>query len=223
MSGKAIRSLTNLALPVLLAAFSIPAFAVDVTYTTYGTFSGSPTTANTTATLSNTNGNAGDTVTLANLTNSATITSQGQTGVNVNLGPASLQGVIGFTLKQTMGTGSVNAAGELFTINISQVANPGGPGSGTLDGTMTGTIGISGASSPNITFATTSLTLGSVTYSLLTPTFTFSAPNVNGIETASGFINVAVSPEPTFYSLTGVGFAGLILMAIRRKRQIAVS
>jgi hypothetical protein len=44
-----------------------------------------------------------------------------------------------------------------------------------------------------------------------------------GLSTINGAIDASAVPEPTFYSLTGIGFVGLVLMAVRRRSQLVSS
>jgi len=237
----------KVALPVLLAFSAIPAFAVDVTFTTWGVFtpasgdngsgytftSGAATLASpvagysTTAQLNGVDLGAGVGASISpanqqvytNGSNTLTLDAYGQNNVEVNLGPPALESPILFTALETgTGLGQVALSGN-FTLYIEQNAVPGGPDGSNLVGSLSGTVGIFGNDSiPNVHFNQTTLTLGSVIYSLSASDFDFTKPSSQTLQ-SEGYLTVGVAPEPTFYALTGLGLAGLLGMAIARKRQ----
>ena len=116
--------------------------------------------------------------------------------------------------------GSVVGSGA-FTLVVKQT-NPGPAGSGGDIATLSGTLSADPihSGSIDVTFSTpTSWTISGVLYSLV-----LQPGNVFAIGTSLTTLEAnmtAVTPEPSFYALTGVGFAGLLGMAIRRKRQAA--
>ena len=185
------------------AAFSVPAFADTVIYSTTGTFTGS----------------AGSFVSFT-----------GQTDTNVFAPTVAHFGAL------LAGTAAYTpAAGDGFKLTVSQ-SDPLTADTETLSDTFTGKItsgaqstliltldGGSGASSATLvsainsptTLAAWRFTLGGVTYYIdqVTPI----GPHNGGASTIEGYISD--TPEPALYSLTATGFAGLLFMAIRRRRQ----
>jgi hypothetical protein len=61
--------------------------------------------------------------------------------------------------------------------------------------------------------------LGSVTYWVDQNTPINPSTTGGGVSTINGAIEASAVPEPAFYGLTGAGFAALMAMAMRRRRQ----
>jgi hypothetical protein len=135
--------------------------------------------------------------------------------------------------------GTTLTAGGNFTLAITQTIPSAGTGSITdvFSGSVTNTAGATSGSlgitfgGPNIGYNPSTSTLGCVVgvggcieYTYITidgveyGVQTNNALATNGFYTLPGFVDPIV-PEPTFYWLTGTGFAGLLFMAIRRRRQ----
>jgi len=205
-----------------LAALAIaPAFAVDVIYSTTGTFnSTSPCTGGTS--LTGCGGPGSLSITYNSLTDALVSTGSGTTS-NASFG----------SFTSTAGNGFTLPAGESFTLTIAQSAPSAGATS--IFDTFQGTISTN-ASNVMLQFtggpAGVTLTtyqgqsvfrfdLGGVVYYVDQNTSIVPSTSNGGIVTIQGAIDTSAVPEPAFYGLTGIGFAGLVAMAVRRRRQIA--
>jgi hypothetical protein len=204
---------------VLLAGLAItPALAVDVTYNTTGCFgvacTGVPTS--------------------AIVVGGVTITYNGVTGASVSP-PYPTSAQFG-TFSTTAGaSGTTNTD---FNLTVSQII-PVGAGAETLSDTFKGTISTS-SSSVKLTFtggagsggtpvssvdpedgaAAYQFSLGGVVYYVDQVTPVHPSTTGGGISSINGAIDASAVPEPAFYGLTGAGFAGLLLMALRRRQQL---
>ena len=201
-----------------------PAFAVDVTYSTTGTFASSGT--------STYMGPNGLTITFAGTPASFP---------NVSVPPASFAPFGTFTAVGPT-PGNTDSVLDAFTLNVTQSA-PAPGGTETLTDTVSGNIKIAN-SQVTVVFNSGSGAGGSAVSAtdplngLAALQFTF--PSASGAivyyvdettpihpQTGSGvpgssIINGAIDlPEPTFYTLTGSGFAALLLMTLRRRKQNA--
>jgi hypothetical protein len=223
----------------LLAVFAglslTPAFAVDITYNTTGTFS-----------------NCGVGFVCAGNTltgpNGLSIVYTGETaGVTGEVSaPPVTYGEFG-TFKVTGPTaGKTDTVSANFTLTVTQVT-PAPGGTETLVTTGGGKFGGNiqrSSSQVTLTFASGSGDGGVATMSTdplngaAALQFTFTQPGHTndvtyyvdkitplrpqtsgmGISSINGAIDSTV-PEPTFYALTGAGFLGLLMMAIRRRQQ----
>jgi hypothetical protein len=104
-----------------------------------------------------------------------------------------------------------------FDLTITETS----PSSGTGDftGTLTGTITHGNGGGLSITFDQTAVTIGTETYELQGASPFAIANHGRTSLNAEILTTVGDAPEPTFYLLTGTAFAGLLAMAIRRRRQ----
>jgi len=219
-----VRTFTKIALAVSMAAFTLPAFAEDVTFTTTGEFT-CGTVAGACAT-STAYGSPTGQITVTQNTNTFTLDAEGYTETNVLAGNSAIDDVNVLTfLDSITKTGSQDPVllnGATFSLLITQSAPAASPDSGTLSGAITGSITAS-ATSAIITFSSTSLTIGTVLYTLdaggsgnvWTIPNSGNPPKI-GMTTETAL----VTPEPTFMALTGFGFAGLAFVAYRRKRTV---
>lgn len=210
-----------LALGGLLAAVT-PALATSVTFTSTGAFSaggGSSVL------------NAADDG--ANVTGTASLTFQGYNATSPQ-GPASGAGSLpdlGVDLGNfaSAGIGNLNATGS-FTLTVNQSNPLGVPPTGGLTSTISGTIldktnpNVKDTSTAAILFASDTFTIAGVTYTLDNVTLQSGGGYLWQVAAPNSLLQASLmsaTPEPTFYGLTGLGFAGLLGMAIRRKRQAA--
>jgi hypothetical protein len=199
-----------------MAAMAIaPAFAVDVTYNTVGTFGSSGTNV--------LHGAGGLSITYGDLTN-AVVNPPVLTPTTASFGQFTASGL----------TGS-DVITDTFSLAVTQsVPAPGG--TETLTDTFNGTIqtsfsnvtlnfnagtgggGVAVLDSDPITHqAAFRFTFGNVEYWVDEVTGIVPSTTNGGVSTIQGAIEVL--PEPAFYGLTGTGFAGLLLMALRRRSQ----
>lgn len=220
----------KITLPLLIVACALPAFGTAVDFTTTGTFGCGA------GSMGCTTSNGGSTVTITNNGNTLKITAAGFTNMNVmpgdtnpdiNGSPLDDVNVITFDTTSTNhpSIGGINTEGVTFTLNIDQTSPVGVPDTGNLGGAFSGSIDAKGSNTV-VTFAPNQAALvlaGNITYTLdfLTPgvnTWTIPNPGINktGITTETA----TVTPEPTFITLTGLGFAGLAFVAYRRKRTV---
>jgi hypothetical protein len=230
-----LRASGKIYMPMLVAAFALPAFGTPVDFTTTGVFScGSAAGCSTS--------NGGSTVTISNDGNTLNITAVGTTNLNVPSGDSNpgsnnspLDDVNAITFDTTSTNhpspaGGVNTAGLMFTLNIDQTSPAISPNTGSLGGAFSGFIDAKGSDTVvNFAQNQTSVTLGgNITYTLdflsETPNvWTIPNPGINttGVTTETAAVTGGVStPEPGFLTLTGFGFTGLALLAYRRKRTV---
>jgi hypothetical protein len=210
MNVKRLTAITRCALPVLIVAFALPVFAVDVTYTTTGEFCAGPSACPDATPLVQTP-SAG--ILLGTYPNVAYFQDDPYTAT-VNT-PASPVVAAQFDVSVYGASATPIPANEVFTLFITQTAPP--EGTGSLVGAFSGSVDV-GSNSLTIAFNQTSVLLGNTLYSLNQSTYTFptlSHPSSNDYM----YMTVStVTPEPTFMMLTGLGFAGVAFVAYRRRR-----
>ncbi|HTA42744.1 MAG TPA: hypothetical protein VK789_09870 [Bryobacteraceae bacterium] len=212
-NGKLRTLCLKLAIPAVAVAMALPAHGTMVTYSTTGGFSASGGASSATFTL-----NGG----------SAVVSFIGETGDTVNASPTTFASAGTIQLASTSTTGV--PLGGTFTLNIDQTVPS--SNNGSLTGNLTGSVTFD-SSSGALSFASTTLTLGATTYTLLAPAsgYQLVAPTTNGghttlemqlevTQTGGGGGNNP-TPEPSFFALTGLGFAGMGLVLFRRFRKTA--
>jgi hypothetical protein len=217
MTIKSLKIAASMGLPVLIAAFAIPALAEDVTFTTTGEFSCGSAIG---CTVSNVGAGTDNKMVIINNGSTFSVTVAGVDNANVLAGDPNNDdvNVASFNYTANQAGGLVNTAGASFTLGINQVSPVATPGSGSLAGTFSGSINAS-TSTAEIDFgSSTSLTLGNVLYSLDSETWSFANPGAGVLAVTTD--TATVTPEPTFMMLTGLGFAGLALVAYRRRQRV---
>jgi hypothetical protein len=208
-----------------IAVAITPALAMEVTYNTTGTFNCSGAGSGCTA-----GGN------LLSAPNGLTITYSDLAGATVTP-PYPTNAQFGsFTAGVESGPGDPIFAA--FTLLITQTL-PFVGNTATLSGQFSGTISTTSSnillnftngsgttpppslSSDPISGAPAySFTLGDVTYWIDQRTPINPSSTGGGVSTINGAIEETVAPEPSFFALTGAGFAGLLALALRRCKRI---
>jgi hypothetical protein len=198
------RVLIKFALPAAaLVAIVLPAQATTVNYSTTGVI-----------TCAGCTGSGTDSVTFGPLTMTYIPIAAGT--VNANPTTNASAGEIRITDTSTANT-PINGT---FALSINQTAPS--AGSGPLDsGTLTGSLA-SNNSTAILTFTDSTLNLGGIEYQL--DSFSFGTSYVLVPPSSGGITSLEMNvtstlPEPTFMALTAFGFAGMGVVAFRRRRR----
>lgn len=197
-----------------------PALAVEVTYNTTGNFGGGSNVYTgadgLTITYGNTVGNS--------VFNPFPTNASFGTFTVIDPAPGSTDIVnthFSLTIAQTAPSGGTETLTDTFSGTIS--VDPNDKGNSNVLLSFTGGSGTGGV--PVLTFdpldgaSAYSFSLGGVAYFVDKVTPIEPQTTNGGVSTINGAIDASTVPEPTFYGLTGIGFAGLLAMAVRRKRQ----
>jgi hypothetical protein len=231
MQSQSLKGFPTIALLALVAVFALPVFADTVDYSTCAVIT-VPTSSGTSCglpgnpygpTVGNSYSNGIITLTLSS--NAQPILLPPLTGNTPFDG-----NIVNFAVSENASSGSLTLSALPFSIYIYQTM-PGTSG-GTLAGSVSGTVVAdpSGDFVANFAPGSQSLVLGGITYSLDLQSGGQCAAG-DGCEiipvTPEGkeltaFITGSAVPEPAFYALTGLGFAGLLGLAARRRRQSLV-
>jgi hypothetical protein len=175
----------------LLAMAGTPAYATMVTYSTTGSFNG-----------------GGSSVTFNNgVGNTLTLTFNGMNpATTVNTGTTFTFSSMGHIITSTTGAGAAIANGTTLSINIAQLVPP---GSGSLGGTLVGTLSQT-SSTGTITFNINSVVIAGISYSIANNPLALVPPSTNGGDTSiQAQISGGAVPEPMTSALIGLGLVGL--------------
>jgi hypothetical protein len=200
-----------------------PALAVDVTYGTTGSFNGGGNVYTGANGLTITYGNTvGNSVSDPYPTNASfgTFTVADPTPGNSDVVNTNFS----LTITQTLPLSGTETVTDTFAGTISATLVGGQP-RGNSNVVLTFTSGSGDGGLPVLTndpidgASAYSFSLGGVIYYIDKVTPIEPQTTNGGVSTINGAIDASAVPEPTFYGLTGMGFAGLLAMAIRRRRQ----
>jgi hypothetical protein len=212
MTIRILKVAAKMALPVLLAAFALPIFGLDVTYTSTGEFCAAPGPCANANPLVENPANEGITIGAY-----PQVTYFGFQAVTATVNAPSQAIAAQFDVSVAGTNPRTVPASEVFTLYITQT-NPAG-GTGTFVGGFSGNVAV-GSSNAKITFAGTTIVLGGYQYTLDSNVFTLpTIENPSHVDRIMMEVS-SVTPEPTFMMLTGLGFAGLAFVAYRRRRTV---
>lgn len=212
MVFRKLHALLKLGVPAIALFVAAPAHAVSVTFSTTGTFTCTACTGS--GTNIATFGGGGNLLSLA---------FTGVPSATVFVNPTSNSSA-GQIQSSVSGNGATIPVPATLSLQITQTS----PSSqdGTLVGELTGTV-MQNGSDGALEFSSTSLVLGGVKYTLAEQSsdangnmgYDIEPHDTNsGITTLQMRIDATEVPEPTFMTLTGIGFAVLSVVAIRRRR-----
>jgi hypothetical protein len=204
-----IKVAAKMGLPVLLAAFALPIFALDVTYTSTGAFCAAPGPCTTSNPLVE-GANSGILVGAY-----PQVTFLGFEAVTATVNTPSQAVAAQFDVSVAGSTPRTLPANEVVTLFITQTSPA--AGTATFSGGFSGNIAI-GSNDATITFSKTSIFLGGYEYTLDSNVYTL--PTISSpshIDTIKMDVT-QVTPEPTFMALSGLGFAAIAFVAYRRRR-----
>lgn len=206
----------KLAVPAIAIALALPAHATTVTYSTTGIFNCVSCTGSGSSSVAYTGSGETLTISFAGINPAQTLNVFGHSNASAGTITVAVNGGNSVSIAQP----------TTFKLTINQTVPT--VNNGSLTGDLTGSISHN-SSNGELSFSSTSLTLGNETYALTSAVDDLVPPVTNNGETSlqlkltvtngNGGGGSNPAPEPSFIGLTAAGFIGMFALVARRRRR----